>query len=486
VRFGILANLAVILIVSGALLFVVFTASLQHALVDDAAERAGRVADAVEARLRQSASIAEVWRWARDECAGGSEARVRLYDASGREMGGGDATQELPVPPDKPLVKTGAGRRLEVTEPSPYGSVARGAIVILNVWGDFPYGVRSFRIVIKAPPALFSRAWTFFGAYLVLTQAVLFLLGYVLFQRTVLRPLRSLAELAGKASSLAEPEPLSEPRALKEDTRVIAAGLRRMITGMIEAARANEILIRDLREANKELAAAQAGLIRSEKMAVTGRLAAGLAHEIGNPLQILMGYAELLRSSDDEGLRRDIVPRMQAELTRINDIIRRLLEFARPAPEAAGPCDLNRLAHDCVRLLEGRPGFGRLRVVEAYAPDLPEIVTEAEKVRQILVNLLFNAADAAPSGGGEITIRTRSGPRHVEIEVADSGCGIPAEHLEKVFDPFFTTKDPGKGTGLGLTVSLALAESIGGTIKLASPPGGGCSASLILPTGRRS
>lgn len=490
-RFGILANLAVILMVSGALLFIVFTASLQHALVDDATERAGLLADETESRLERATSVADVWRWARSNCGTRPDVRVRLYDAAGREIGGGCETEVSEPTGSQPSSRgtmspreRASGRRIHVTEAAPYRSVLRGAVVVTNVWGDFPFGVRSFRAFVKVRPALFSNAWSFFGAYLLLTQTVLFFLGYLLFQRTVLQPLRSLADLAGKAAALAGASPLEDKGGHRDDTRVIASGLRRMITEILEAAQAKEVLIGDLKKSNEELAAAQEGLIRSEKMAVTGRLAAGLAHEIGNPLQILMGYAELLSAGDDPALTQDILPRMESELRRINDTIRRLLEFARPGLEEAQACDVNRLAHECVRLLESRPGFRHIRLTETYAADLPEIVTEAEKVRQILVNLLFNAADAVPCEGGEITVQTRTGIQSVELQIADSGCGIPEAHIERVFDPFFTTKEPGKGTGLGLSVSLALAESIGATIGIASTEHKGAVATLSLPLRR--
>jgi len=116
-----------------------------------------------------------------------------------------------------------------------------------------------------------------------------------------------------------------------------------------------------------------------------------------------------------------------------------------------------------------------------FDPAVPKIITEPEKIRQAIVNLVFNAADAISGPGGKVVLRTRALDENIEIEVEDNGCGISAEHLEKVFDPFFTTKAPGRGTGLGLAVCLGLVESLGGSMNLISEVGRGTTARLTLP-----
>jgi signal transduction histidine kinase len=256
-----------------------------------------------------------------------------------------------------------------------------------------------------------------------------------------------------------------------------------MITKIVEDRAILEDLISRLRQSNIELESAQQGLIRSEKMAVVGRLAAGLAHEIGNPLQIVMGYLELLQRGPDPESAADILSRMDSELKRIHNTLARLLEFARPLRENVKRCNINEVVKDSGTLLKGRQGLRNIELVHSLDEDLPLVATEPEKIRQILVNLIFNAVDAIPQSGGKIILRTRRHGDSVQIEVEDSGSGIAGENLEKVFDPFFTTKEPGKGTGLGLTVCQALAASLGGSVDIISAEGKGACVVVALPIG---
>ncbi len=176
---------------------------------------------------------------------------------------------------------------------------------------------------------------------------------------------------------------------------------------------------------------------------------------------------------------------MEQELRRIHDILRRLLDFARPIHSNIVECDVNELLRDCAALMKGRKGFHHVEFAYELDPKAPRLTTEPEKLRQTVVNLVINAADATGQGG-KILLRTRMRDNHVEIEIEDNGCGISAENLEKVFDPFFTTKEPGRGTGLGLAVCLGLVESLGGSMNLVSEEGRGTTAILRLPrTGAR-
>ncbi|MFH1112587.1 MAG: ATP-binding protein [Pseudomonadota bacterium] len=476
-RWGILVNLAVILAVSGILLFFVFSASLERSAIDVRSNHAKAVADLLESRLRTADSPETLWNDVRSVCGSGSDTKILIYGPSGKVLGG-CAGGVVMAPPDQ----TKAGRRLRVERARWPSVLFRPLTVILDVTGRFPYGVKSFRAVLTIPPSVFSPAWKFFGGYLILTQASLFFLGYILFHRTVIGPVQEIARLAGKASGLTESREFTKALTAGGDIQKISSGLRAMIVKIVEDRSKMEALVDRLRAANRDLQAAQKGLVRSEKLAGVGRLAAGLAHEIGNPLQIVMGYQELLQKSPDRETAGDIFPRMEQELQRIHGILQRLLEFARPIKEDVVDCDINQLLKECGSLIEGRKGFRRVTFEYVPTSGLPTVRTEPEKIRQILVNLIFNAVDAIPDEGGTVSLRTRAGEDGIEIDVADTGSGIPEELLEQVFDPFFTTKEPGKGTGLGLAVCLGLAESIGGSLTIKSIEGRGTVATVRLPT----
>jgi len=219
-------------------------------------------------------------------------------------------------------------------------------------------------------------------------------------------------------------------------------------------------------------------LIRSEKLAGVGRLAAGVAHEVGNPLAAVLGYVETLLTDTpdrpfDPATRRDILGRVRAETERIHRIIQELLEYARgrtdePEPEAV---DLGKAIDAALSLARAS---ARLREVQArvdLAVGLPPVRATSGRLTQILLNLVVNAADAM-EGQGDLVVEGRAQGSRVVVAVADVGPGVPQAHRDKIFDPFFTTKEPGAGTGLGLAVSLAIAESFGGTLRLAEAPRG--------------
>ncbi len=475
-RWGILANLAVILAVSGILLFFVFSASLERSAIDLRAHQAAAIADLIESRLRAAKSRDALWNDIRALCRSGAGLKILLYDSAGKTLGGCGSETKFGTPD-----KARDGRRIRV-ERAPWPSrLFRPLVVILDVTGRFPHNVRSFRARLPIPSAVFSPAWKFFGGYLILTQASLFFLGYILFHRTVLGPVQEVARLAGKASGLTEFQEFTAAIDAKGDIQKISSGLRAMIVKIVEDRQKMEALVEQLRSANRDLEAAQQGLVRSEKLAGVGRLAAGLAHEIGNPLQIVMGYQELLQKSPDRETTQDIFPRMDQELRRIHDILQRLLEFARPIKEEVIDCDINELLKECGSLIEGRKGFRNVTFEYVPTPDLPSIRTEPEKIRQVLVNLIFNAVDAIPDEGGTVSLRTRVCEDGIEIEVEDTGSGIAREDMDQIFDPFFTTKEPGKGTGLGLAVCLGLVESVGGSITITSAEGQGTVVIVKLP-----
>jgi two-component system, NtrC family, sensor kinase len=228
-------------------------------------------------------------------------------------------------------------------------------------------------------------------------------------------------------------------------------------------------------------------IIRTEKLASVGQLAAGVAHEIGNPLAAILGYVDILRA-DAAGKgelaiaeRQDALARVKAETQRIHRIIRELLEFSRPSHEDRVPTDPLRVVASAQALLAPQSRFRDVRVVTTGGDRWPEALVAPGRLTQVLVNLLLNAADAM-GGKGTIVVACEAPGDQVVLTIADEGPGVPPEHRRKIFDPFFTTKPVGQGTGLGLPVSRSIVESFGGALELApAAEGRGAMFVLTLP-----
>jgi signal transduction histidine kinase len=225
-------------------------------------------------------------------------------------------------------------------------------------------------------------------------------------------------------------------------------------------------------------------------------LASGLAHEIGNPIGIVLGYLELLKQEDIKPAeQQDFVNRSIEEIQRINTIIRQLLDFARKSDEGTKHISVHKIIEDLSLMVQVQPFMANIALIcDLHASD-DMVLGEADPLRQVFLNLILNAADAIretnPSSQGQLRIESR---RHksplnndldeiglLEICFIDNGIGIATEDLDNIFDPFFTTKDPGKGTGLGLSVSYAIIERFGGQMSANSQPGEGTRITIKLP-----
>lgn len=232
-----------------------------------------------------------------------------------------------------------------------------------------------------------------------------------------------------------------------------------------------------LEDANLELKKAQKEIIRAEKLASVGRLSAGIAHEIGNPIGIVSGYLELLKQDDiTESEKKEYIQRTEEEIERINTIIRQLLEVSRPSNSGRTAVAVHELIHDMADVLRVQPLVSNIEISLNLAAEKDTVWADSNQLRQVFLNLIINAADAINSNGhdsgGKLTISTklkkhtdsvaRPASTYLDISFADDGPGIPQDSLANIFDPFYTTKDPGKGTGLGLSVSFMIVESLGG------------------------
>ncbi len=242
----------------------------------------------------------------------------------------------------------------------------------------------------------------------------------------------------------------------------------------------------DLREhlrVHKELEETQAQLFQAAKIASLGRLAAGVAHEINNPLAGILIYAELLqRDLAAEAEARQNVEVIINQTMRCQQIVTRLLDFSRQSLGQKKLFDLNEVIHRCVDLIGHQTIFHNIKIDLELDPKLPQIIGDPGQLQQVFTNLLLNAADAM-SGTGVITVASRPAPAGdgVILTFADTGCGMPPEIRDKIFEPFFTTKPPGKGTGLGLPIVYGVIQRHGGSIEVDSSPGGGTVFTLRLP-----
>jgi signal transduction histidine kinase len=234
--------------------------------------------------------------------------------------------------------------------------------------------------------------------------------------------------------------------------------------------------VSELTDANRALAEARETLLRTEKLATVGRLAAGLAHEVGNPLGAVEGYVELARARLPPDPHPDLVDalaRIATAAQRIDRIVRDLLDFARPAAPLLAPMDLAAAVDASIRLARVQARFKHVEVELDACESLPRVMADEHHLSQVLLNLLLNAGDAM-GGAGQVRLVARAAQHgRVVLAVEDSGPGIAAVDLPRIFDPFFTTKDPGEGTGLGLAISHRIMESFGGEIAARNGEGGG-------------
>ncbi|HEU5394064.1 MAG TPA: ATP-binding protein, partial [Candidatus Methylomirabilis sp.] len=265
----------------------------------------------------------------------------------------------------------------------------------------------------------------------------------------------------------------------------------------------NASLYEELRRSYDELQQSQHLLVRQEKLASLGRLAAGLAHELNNPLSSVAGFAEALQRRAGEGgvagqaglaEGQEYLAMIQAEVSRAAAIVRRLLDFARQREPAFGPVDLQSVVEDAVSFVERQATLANQQILVAPFPAGSRVLGDSQMLQQLFLNLLTNALDAT-EGGGEIRVAAQRqdggpgrGPRgaSVAVVVADNGSGISRENLARIFDPFFTTKEVGKGTGLGLAICQSIVEQHGGTIEVQSEGvGKGTVVSVRLPLAER-
>ncbi|MEA4855807.1 sensor histidine kinase [Solidesulfovibrio sp.] len=245
--------------------------------------------------------------------------------------------------------------------------------------------------------------------------------------------------------------------------------------------------------AEREKATLDASLTQSSKMAALGKLAAGVAHEVNNPLAIIMEKAGWMRDLlSEEDIKdspnfqefEDAVAKIEFHVRRAKDVTHRLLGFARRMEPTQEDLDVNMLLDQTRSFLENEASFRGITFINDYQRDMPRIASDASQLQQVFLNIMDNAIDAIDKNGA-ITVTTRALPDSGDVDsaLADTGTGMSKEAMDKIFDPFFTTKKVGEGTGLGLTISYSIIEKLGGHIHVTSEEGQGTTFHITLPVG---
>jgi signal transduction histidine kinase len=314
--------------------------------------------------------------------------------------------------------------------------------------------------------------------------------GVYLLRRRVVQPLDALARAT---TSLARGDPaVRVPVQGPRETAELARAFNEMSDALARRTGALVDAVRELRAANTDLRRARAGLDRAERLAAVGRLAAGVSHEVGNPIAALLAFLDLV--GRDPGLgpaSREHLARAAQQGERVRRILGQLLDFSKPARGVPAWVDLAEAGRETLDLVRAQRRYAGVSFRVVAEPGAPRAWADPGAVGQILLNLVLNAADAVGEGGSprvELRVRgtalvpragegvgaahARRTPDAVECLVCDAGPGIAEEDRERIFDPFFTTKPPGRGTGLGLANSLRLAEEQGGALELGAAPEG--------------
>jgi two-component system, NtrC family, sensor kinase len=225
---------------------------------------------------------------------------------------------------------------------------------------------------------------------------------------------------------------------------------------------------------------------QTEKLTSLGLLAAGVAHEVNTPLAVISNYIQMLARQMPEGdPRQGIIDKIVKQTFRASEIVNNLLNFSRTSATEVADIDVNRVVEETLSLVAHPLKTSQIQVVKQLGETLPAVRGSANKLQQVFLNLFLNARDAMPSGG-MLEVRTSAHNGSVEVEVADTGAGIPREHIHRIFDPFFTTKANGRGTGLGLSVSYGIIKEHAGKIDVRSTPGKGTSFHVEFPAVRKA
>lgn len=380
-------------------------------------------------------------------------------------------------------------------------------------------GITGLLLILPAVQSRF-QALVFLFILITLDVLVFALYGGALIRRRILTPVDAVIESAERISEGDYMRRVAGGET--QEMHRLGEALNRMAERLIADQAELAANIRSLDETNQLLTEARDAMVRAEKLASAGRLAAGIAHEVGNPLGAIIGYLGLIGRHVPDA-QKDLVSSAEREAHRIDRIVRGLLDYSRPHQAHTLPLDINSVIRETVELVSTQGRFSVVDLQLDLQADLPPVTCDPYQLQQVLVNLFVNAADAlGDKGGASIIVSTFSRPARgkpqvqarrkddspainyshrrrlwaaasqgdpapagepvVEVCVRDNGPGIPEEMVATIFEPFVTTKEPGKGTGLGLAVCARLIDGMGGVIRAENVyPGAGAQFSIVLP-----
>ena len=459
-RLGIRAQLVVWLVAVMALAFaplIYAIASLARATFTKSWEQQARglgravAAHVSEARAHRTASELPALLEAQVE---GEVGAIGVYDGGALTQAAGAAKAHLPTRApsrdDVQRVTTERGPALLVIVPSGGGAVA----ALLH----------TDPAAVRVGPLL-----QLIALYIGLLGLGLSFAVYVLLTRLVVGPVERLSRAARRVTE--GTRELAVPKRGGRELVDLGVSLASMTASLRGEEQKLISKVEELETAHQKLSRAQDTVIRSERLASVGRLAAGLAHEIGNPISAILSFQELVLDGPLEDDQRDFVQRMKRETERVNRILRDLLDFARPTDAAdtddadASASVKNAIEH-VVALIEPQKAFADVTLTVTIEDALPAVAIRADRIEQVLLNLLLNAADVVEPPDATIRIEATVEDNGVLVAIEDNGGGIAPSVRGRLFEPFVTTKDVGEGTGLGLAVCRGLVEAVGGTIGL--------------------
>ncbi|RYZ04052.1 MAG: HAMP domain-containing histidine kinase [Myxococcales bacterium] len=417
----------------------------------------GRAIAAHVAEARERRSEAELMGLLRAEVGTEGVEAIGVYSPAGQQLAAAGEPEAVAALPRRAANREGLREQgtgaavLTVTVPSPAGAV----VAVLRVDDQSARAAPLVRLV---------------GLYMALVALSLLVIAYFALTRLIVRPLDGLSRAAERVASGARR--LLVPKTSVRELAQLGQSVAIMTDRLLLEEDKLRTKIDEVERATVRLKEAQDRLVRSERLASVGRLAAGLAHEIGNPISALIGLQDLVLAG---GLtpeeERDFLIRMRKETERINRILRDLLQFARPAAErisdeaTAEPGDVEAAARDTAALVAPQRSLKEVALELDVPSGLPAVSLGHEPLMQVILNLVMNAADAV-GPGGNVRISAAPAGSGVRLAVEDDGPGVDARVQAQLFEPFVTTKEVGKGTGLGLAVCRGLVEAAGGTITL--------------------
>jgi signal transduction histidine kinase len=371
-----------------------------------------------------------------------------------------------------------------------------------SIYGVSHLDARSLTVRLPMLPLTqsLSTAQALSALYLPLIGLGLLLLAFLILTRLLINPIRDLVlatervtrgdlSVRARARGAGELADLSEHfnrmiEAVSQMVDEVVQQRAALAESVVDLRRTNSSLQRanlNLQRAQRDLQTSQEHLIRAERLATIGQLAAGVAHEIGNPLSSLLAYLDLLSDPENTPAEHlDLTSRALDATQRIHRTIRELLDYSRARPDSLELLDPVPAIHQALRLVEPQKRLRGVRLTSLLPSSLPPVLLDEGKLTQVIVNLLMNAADALQNQG-DVSLSAQTTDAELIIQVHDSGPGIPTDVLPHIFQPFFTTKPPGEGTGLGLAICDHIAHQLHGRLSVQTSPQDGTTFLLHLP-----